>query len=59
MEEGDITLKISDNYPVKVSVNASEIIPDTKFNSYGTVTRTKVFLGVLTKLLCGLANLEN
>jgi len=41
VEEGDITLKISDNYPVKVSVNASEIIPDTKFNSYGTVTRTK------------------
>jgi len=37
VEDGDITLKLSDNYPLKVCVTASEIILDTKFSQYGTI----------------------
>jgi len=41
VEEGDITLKMSDNFPLKVCVTASEIILDTKFSKYGSINPDK------------------
>lgn len=41
VEEGDISLKISDSFPLKISVNANEIVLDTKFSEYGTISRTQ------------------
>lgn len=38
-EEGDIVLKIADSFPLKVSIDADEIIPDLKFKAYGTIER--------------------
>jgi len=41
VEDGDISLKISDTFPLKISVNANEIVLDTKFSEYGTLSRTQ------------------
>jgi len=41
VEEGDITLKMSDNFPLKVCVTVSEIILDTKFSKYGSINPDK------------------
>jgi len=37
VEEGDITLKLTDSFPLKVCVTANEIILDTKFSQYGNI----------------------
>jgi len=41
VESGDITLKISDNHPLKVCVTAPEIIMDAKFSKYGSINLEK------------------
>ncbi|XP_023336502.1 uncharacterized protein LOC111707592 isoform X2 [Eurytemora carolleeae] len=38
VENGDIVLKIADNFPLKVCVTAAEIILDTKFRKYGEIS---------------------
>ena len=35
VEEGDINIKMIDTHPVKLSIDANEVIPDTKFAQYG------------------------
>jgi len=37
VEEGDITLKMSDRYPLKVCITANEILVDSTFSKYGEV----------------------
>eukprot|EP00096_Caligus_rogercresseyi_P010476 TRINITY_DN3829_c0_g1_i1.p1 TRINITY_DN3829_c0_g1~~TRINITY_DN3829_c0_g1_i1.p1 ORF type:complete len:384 (+),score=121.47 TRINITY_DN3829_c0_g1_i1:276-1427(+) len=37
-EDGDINVKVPDNYPLKISVNAVEVIPDINFSVHGKVT---------------------
>jgi len=41
VEEGDITVKLTDTYPLKVCVTANEIILDTKFSQYGQIDEKK------------------
>eukprot|EP00088_Acartia_fossae_P063980 TRINITY_DN7845_c0_g2_i1.p1 TRINITY_DN7845_c0_g2~~TRINITY_DN7845_c0_g2_i1.p1 ORF type:complete len:396 (+),score=83.35 TRINITY_DN7845_c0_g2_i1:51-1238(+) len=41
VEEGDITLKLTDTFPLKVCVTANEIILDTKFSQYGNIDDKK------------------
>jgi len=41
VEEGDITVKLTDTFPVKVCVTANEIILDTKFSQYGSIDDKK------------------
>jgi hypothetical protein len=41
VEEGDITVKLADNFPLKVCVTANEIILDTKFSQYGNIDDKK------------------
>lgn len=41
VEEGDITLKMIDTHPVKLSIDANQIIPDTKFAKYGKLEQRK------------------
>ena len=43
MEEGDIHLKLSDSYPIKVSIDAIDVIPDAKFSEHGKVGYSRVF----------------
>ena len=35
--EGNVCLKLSDSHPMNVSINAKNIIPDSKFHSYGKI----------------------
>ena len=37
VEDGDITVKITDNYPLKIDVEAVDIIPDVKFKEKGEI----------------------
>ncbi|XP_040579777.1 protein FAM185A [Lepeophtheirus salmonis] len=37
-EDGDIIVKVSDNFPLKISVNAVEVIPDINFSVHGKIT---------------------
>jgi len=37
VEEGDISLKMSDSHPVKVCVTGKEVSTDNKFANFGTV----------------------
>ncbi len=37
VEKGDVYLRISDAYPVKISIDANDVIPDTKFKAHGQV----------------------
>ncbi len=37
VEEGDIHLRVSDDQPLKLLIDANDIIPDTKFKSLGKV----------------------
>ena len=38
VEEGNIHLRISDANPIKIHIEATEIIPDTKFKAQGTLS---------------------
>jgi len=41
VEEGDITIKMIDTHPVKLTVDANHIIPDTKFAKHGKLEQRK------------------
>ena len=41
VEEGDITLKMIDTHPVKLTIDANQIIPDTKFAKHGKLEKRK------------------
>ena len=41
VEEGDITIKMIDTQPVKLTVDANQIIPDTKFDKHGKLEQRK------------------
>ena len=38
MEKGDITVKISDQHPIKISIEADDIFPDAKFSKDGNLS---------------------
>jgi hypothetical protein len=37
VEKGDVRLRISDTFPLKVNIDANDIIPDTKFAAHGSL----------------------
>lgn len=37
MEEGDITVRISDQHPIKISIEANDVFPDAKFKQHGSI----------------------
>jgi len=39
VEDGDIRLRISDSYPIKLSIDANEVIPDAKCSEHGKVEK--------------------
>ncbi len=41
VEEGDITIKMIDTHPVKLTIDANQIIPDTKFAKHGKLEQRK------------------
>jgi len=47
VEEGDINIKMIDTHPVKLSIDANEVIPDTKFAQYGKLEQRKDITGTM------------
>ena len=43
VEDGDIRLRISDSYPIKLCIDANEVIPDAKCSEHGKV-RDRIYL---------------
>jgi len=41
VEEGDITIKMIDTQPLKLTIDANQIIPDTKFAQHGKLEQRK------------------
>ncbi len=41
VEEGNITLKMIDSHPIKITIDANQVIPDTKFSKHGTIEARK------------------
>jgi len=39
VEEGDIHLRLNENFPLKISIEANDIIPDAKFGAMGKVDK--------------------
>lgn len=39
VEDGDIRLRITDSYPIKLSIDANEVIPDAQCSEYGKVEK--------------------
>jgi len=39
VEDGDIRLRISDSYPIKLCIDANEVIPDAKCSEHGKVEK--------------------
>ena len=39
VEEGNVHLKISDAHPLKVSIDATDVVPDSTFSQYGKVEK--------------------
>lgn len=37
VEDGDIVLKMSESFPVKITIDANRVIPDTKFAAHGKI----------------------
>ena len=37
VEKGDIRVRINDSHPLKINIDANDVIPDTKFQAIGTV----------------------
>ena len=37
VEDGDVHLKLSDSYPIKISIDANDIITDSKLGEHGKV----------------------
>ena len=44
VEDGDVHLKLSDSYPIKISIDANDIITDSKLSEHGKVILGQYFL---------------
>lgn len=42
VEEGDIHLRLNENFPLKISIEANDIVPDAKFGAMGKVDKKRL-----------------
>ena len=54
VEKGDIRVRINDSHPLKINIDANDVIPDAKFQAIGTVEAREAGAGPGKHFACSI-----